>query len=528
MKRPTILVADEFGAEGLEILRAGADVTVRTGMDEQALGGALAEGYEALIVRSATKVTAGSLEGARGLAVIGRAGIGVDNIDVDAATERGIVVMNTPDAGAITTAEHAIALLVSLARHVPAADAALKAGRWDKSRFTGVEITGKVFGVVGMGNIGRVVAARGVGLGMEVLGYDPYVDESGTPDGVRMVTLDELCAHADFVSIHVPLLDATHHLFDRERLASLKPGARLIHAARGGIVDDEALCDLLESGHLAGAALDVFEREPPTVDHRLRKLPNVVLTPHIGASTVEASRNISRAMATQVLSALTQGIVLNGVNVPRLDPASAQAAAPFLALGANLTRFLTAVFGNRVESLRVTLQGSLAAAAARPITVACLGVALQRRLGHPVTPVNAERLARQHDVRVHHEASTVKIDFQNLLRVELLIDGERHVASGTVLGLRHGRLIEVDGTVLDAIPEPPLLVTRHDDRPGVLGAIGTALGELGVNIVRMQLGASTRTRGAAWGIMNLDRALGSDELDRVRALEPVFEAFVVD
>ncbi|MGA0058943.1 MAG: hydroxyacid dehydrogenase [Planctomycetota bacterium] len=342
MNRYSILVADTLGDEGLAILQDAGDVTVRTGMDEAALRAALA-GCDALVVRSATRGPAGALEGADRLAVIGRAGIGVDNIDVEAATERGIVVMNTPQAGATTTAEHAIALLVSMARHVPAADAALKAGRWDKKLFTGVEITGKTFGVVGLGNIGRIVADRGRGLGMEVIAYDPFVTQERAPEGVRMVSLDELCAEADFVSIHVPLLDETRHLFDRARIARMKPGARLIHAARGGIVEDEALADALESGHLAGAALDVFELEPLPADHPFRRLANVVLTPHIGASSAEAQKSVALDMARQVVLALTKGVVLNGVNVPRVAPAEAAALGPYLTLARQLAAFLTAL-----------------------------------------------------------------------------------------------------------------------------------------------------------------------------------------
>jgi D-3-phosphoglycerate dehydrogenase len=518
MNKYSILVADTLSDEGLAILENAGDVTVRTGMDEAALREALPS-YDALVVRSATRVTAGALEGADRLAVIGRAGIGVDNIDVDAATERGIVVMNTPQAGATTTAEHAIALLVAMARHVPAADAALKAGRWDKKLFTGVEITGKTFGVVGLGNIGRIVADRGRGLGMQVIAYDPFVTQERAPDGVRMAALDELCAEADFVSIHVPLLDETRHLFDRERIARMKPGARLVHAARGGIVDDEALADALESGHLAAAALDVFEVEPLPADHRLRSLPNVVLTPHIGASSAEAQRSVALDMARQVVLALTKGVVLNGVNVPRVAPSEAATLGPYLALARQLAAFLTAMHDGPLESIRVSLQGGIVERSAHPLTVAALSGAMAGKGGTPITPVNAERIARERGIRVHAESVSMKRDFTHLIRVEVVVGGARHHVIGTVLGHRHPRLIEVDGRPVDAIPEAPLLVTQHRDAPGVLGAIGTALGSLGVNVDRMQLGEPTADGGPALGIWNLDRALEPDELARVRKLE---------
>ncbi len=526
MKRYSILVADDLGGEGLAILREAGDVTVSTGLDENRLRDAL-RGHDALVVRSATKVTARALEGADRLTLIGRAGIGVDNIDLDAATARGIVVMNTPDAGAVTTAELAIALLVSLARLIPGADHNVKDGRWDKKRFVGVELTRKTLGVVGLGNIGRIVADRAAGLAMQVIAHDPYVSQERAPAGVRMVDLDELCASSDFVTIHVPLLEETRHLFDRERLARLKPGARLIHAARGGIVDDEALCDLLESGHLAGAALDVFETEPLPVDHRLRKLGNVVLTPHIGASTHEAQRNVAIDLAQQVVTCLKSGVVLNGVNVPRISPSQASALSPFLNLAHRLAAFLASLHPGRIESMRLTLQGGLAESAPRPLTIAALCGALRGRAGQLVTPVNAQRIASEAGIRVHTESSTLKRDFLHLLRVELLVDGERHSVAGTVLGHRHPRLVEHDGRALDAIPEPPLLVTWHDDRPGVLGSIATLLGALDRNIERMELGAPAAAGSPALGIWNLDAPLDQEGLERVRALPAVRSAVLV-
>jgi D-3-phosphoglycerate dehydrogenase len=419
----------------------------------------------------------------------------------------------------VTTGELAIALLVALARHVPAADAALKAGRWDKKKFTGTEISGKVLGVVGLGRIGRVVAERGKGLAMEVVAYDPFVTQERAPADVRMLDFDELLGCADFVSIHVPLADETRHLFGREPFAKMKKGARLIHAARGGIVDEAALVDALESGHLAGAALDVFETEPLPEDHKLRRLPNVVLTPHIGASTHEASRNVAVDLAKQIALCLEKGIVLNGVNVPRIAPSEAAAIGPYLDLAHDLAHLLSKIHGGeRLQSLRVTLQGGLTGNSAHPLTVAALVGALHGRAAGPVTPVNAERIAADQGVRVHTEHSTMKRDFLNLIRVEAVFDERRHCVSGTVLGHRHGRLVELDDYVLDAIPESPLLVTFHRDQPGVLGKIGTVLGELGVNIGRMQLGPPPTAGRSALGIWNLDRALAPAQLERIRGL----------
>ncbi len=510
-----ILVADELSAEGLELLQKCGELTIRNGIPEEELREMLPP-FHALVVRSATKVTARALEGAENLAVIGRAGIGIDNIDVAAATLRGVAVMNTPEAGAVTTAEHAVSLLMSMARKIPAADASIRAGKWEKSKFTGSELRSKTLGVLGLGRIGSTVAERGVGMQMKVVAFDPAVQQKSAPQGVRVVELDELLEKADFVSIHIPLLAATKHLFNGETFAKMKPGAMLVHAARGGIVEEEALCDALDSGHLAGAALDVFEKEPLGPDHRLLHTPNLVLTPHLGASTKEAKRNVSLDMARQVVTCLTKGVVLNGINVPRVAPSEAALLGPYLRLAHNLGSFLVQVFPGKIQSLRLTLQGGLPESAQRNLTVAMMSGALHPRLSVAVTPVNAERLAKEEGIRVHTEISSVKRDFMNLIRVEAVLDEERHWVSGTVLGHRHGRMVELDDFFMDAIPEGPALVTFHEDRPGVLGHIGTLLGEAGVNISRMQLGTEQHNGEAALGIWNLSSALSEADLDTIR------------
>lgn len=521
-----ILVADDLAEEGLALLRSAGEVTVKKGMDEAALRDALPP-FHALVVRSATQVTARSLERAGNLALIGRAGIGVDNIDVTAATARGIVVMNTPEAGAVTTGEHAIALLLSLARCIPAADASVRAGRWEKSKFTGVELFGKQLGVLGLGRIGRVVAGLGRGLGMVVAAYDPFVTQANAPDGVRMLDLDELLRSSDFVSVHVPLLDSTRHLLSRERLLGMKRGARLVCAARGAIVDEQALIEALSSGHLAGAALDVFEQEPLPQDSPLFRAPNLVLTPHLGASTHEAKHNVSVAMAKQVALALQKGIVLNGVNVPTLAPADVAQVGPYLDLARELAALLVQIHPGKLQSLRLTVQGGLPESAHRPLTVAMTLGALKPTATAALTPVNAERTARERGIRIHCEASSLKRDFMNLLRVEAIIDEQRHYASGTVLGHRHLRLVEVDDYVLDAIPEGPMLVTFHQDRPGVVGALGTLLGDAGINISRMQIGTAEHAGAPALGILNLDRPLDDDQLAAVRRLPAIERACLV-
>ena len=519
-----ILVADELSPEGLEILKSAGEVLVHKGMDEETLRSTL-PGCHALVVRSATQVTARALELARELAVIGRAGIGVDNIDVDAATARGIVVMNTPEAGAVTTGELAFALLLALARHLPAADRALRAGHWEKSKFTGVELRGKILGVLGLGRIGRVVAERGLGFQMEVLAHDPVAHTA--PPGIRLVTFDELLARADFVSVHVPLVDSTRHLLGATEFARMRAGTRLVHAARGGIVDEDALCDALDSGHLAGAALDVFEHEPLPADSRLLRTPNLVLTPHLGAATQEAKRNVSLEMAQQIATCLKKGIVVNGVNVPRIAPGEAAMVGPFLDLAHNLASFLVQVFQGPLHSLRLSVQGEFPASAQRSLTVAMLTGALAVKQAGPVTPVNAERIAKDLGVRVHSESSTLKRDFVSLLRVEALIGETRHHVTGTVLGHRHGRMVELDNFLLDAIVDGSLLVTFHLDRPGVLGLIGTILGQEHLNISRLQLGVPDDGTRLALGVWNLDTPLTESALSRLRREECIVQAYRV-
>ncbi len=521
-----ILVADDLAEDGLAILRTAGEVTVQKGMNEDALRQKLPS-FHALVVRSATQVTARSLELADDLALIGRAGIGVDNIDVAAATAKGIVVMNTPEAGAVTTGEHAISLMLSMARMVPQADASVRAGKWEKSKFTGVEITGKQLGILGLGRIGRVVAERARGLSMVVCAYDPFVTQANAPQGVRMLDLDELLQTSDFLSVHMPLMDETRGFLSAERIARMKKGSRLVHAARGGIVDEAAVCAALHEGRLAGAALDVFDQEPLPQDSPLRAAPNLILTPHLGASTHEAKHNVSVEMAKQVALCLQKGTALNGVNVPRIAPSDAAIVGPWLSLAHNLASLLTQTFSGPLSSLRLTVQGAVAEQSQKALLASAAVGALKPTTHGAVTSVNAERIAKDRGIRVHSEQATMKRDFVNLIRVEAVIGEVRHSATGAVFGNRHGRMVELDGYVLDAIPEAPLLVTFHDDQPGVVGKLGTLLGEASINITRMQIGQSDEDGKPAMAICNLDRALDAAQLGSIRALAPIRSAALV-
>jgi D-3-phosphoglycerate dehydrogenase len=522
-----VLVTEKIAPAGLDALRAaGHDVDEQLGLSPEALLDAV-RGAQALIVRSATQVTPEVLAAGTDLVIVGRAGLGVDNIDVEAATDRGIVVMNTPESGAVTTAELAIAHLLALARRIPLADRLMREGRWEKSKLSGVEVTGKTLGVLGLGRIGRVVAGRALGLAMRVIAHDPAVAADRVPEGVVMVPFERLLAESDFVTVHVPLLDATRHLIDEKAFALMKQGARLVHCSRGGIVKESALLAALESGRLAGAALDVFEQEPLPKDHPLAKAANVVLTPHLGASTEEARHAVARDIARQVVDCLRNGLVVNGVNVPHVAPADAEFLGPFLTLAERLASLLAQAWPGPIGEIRVLTQGEVGERSQRPILVAALVGALRAGSRELVTPVNAERLAQARGVTVSSERSVLKRDFVNLVRVEIRSGGERHAASGTLIGRRHLRMVELDEFLLDAIPEGSLLITRHEDRPGMMGRIGTILGDAGINIARLQLGlARDRTREAV-GILNVDSPVPTAIADRLRAVPGILAVTTV-
>ncbi|MDP6363277.1 MAG: phosphoglycerate dehydrogenase [Candidatus Poseidoniia archaeon] len=510
-----ILVADEVAPEGVELLRSAAQVSVHAGLSEAELRAAL-PGCHALVVRSATKVTARALEAADSLVVIGRAGIGVDSIDVAAATERGIAVMNTPESGAVTTAEHTLAMIMALARRIPLGDRLLREGDWAKPRLVGIELRGKTLGVVGLGRIGRVVADRALGLKMRVLAHDPFLKEP--PEGVQLVSFERCLAESDIVTLHAPLVAKTRHLMNAAAFAQMQPGARLVNCARGGLVDEAALQAALESGHLAGAALDVYDREPLDEAHPLLGLDNVILTPHLGASTREAKVAVVTDLAQQILTCLETGLVLNGINVPHVPAGEAQFLAPFLKLAERLGALLVQAFPGSLTALKVTTQGDLAQAGQRPVQVAALAGALRPLAEGAVTQVNAEKLAGEMDVALSGGQDRLKRDFVNLLRIEAEIDGGTHFASGTLIGRRHLRMVELDAFLLDAIPEGELLLTWHQDRPGMLGRIGTLLGEHGVNISRLQLG---RHDGGALAIYNLDAPLNEGVRNALAAVDGI-------
>jgi D-3-phosphoglycerate dehydrogenase len=527
-KTPRVLICDDLAPEAVEVFREyGVEPEIRTGMDEETLVEAVL-GVDALVVRSATKVTRSVIEAADRLAVVGRAGVGVDNVDCAAATERGVVVMNTPTGNTTTTGELAITLMLSLARHIPRADRDVRSGSWKKKTLSGSEITGKTLGVIGLGRIGRVVAQRGLGLEMKVLAYDPYfVNAERAPvTGVELASLDELLAASDFVTLHVPLMDATRGLLSAERIAAMKPGARLINAARGGLVDEAAVLAALESGHLAGAAFDVLADEPPGPDHPLVGRDDVIVTPHIGASSGEASLRVATDVAHQIARFLLEGRADNAVNAPAIAPDDLAELAPYMQLAERIGSFLARRAPEPLRKLEVTFEGALASRDTRPMSLALLAGVLSVGREHAVNFVNAPLVAAERDLRLLEGKEPDAGAFQSLIKVRASCAGGEpsFLVSGTVFGDRP-RFVRIDDLHVDLAPEGTILITDHDDVPGVVGKLGLALGAAGVNILRVELGKPARRaadpEATAAGFLVIDREPTGELMAELAALEPI-------
>jgi D-3-phosphoglycerate dehydrogenase len=512
-----ILVTEELAPRGLEQMRAaGHEVDVRLGLSPAELVEAVV-GASALVIRSATKVVPEALEAGADLIVVGRAGIGLDNIDVPAATRLGVMVVNAPQSNILSAAEHAFALLMSQARNIPQAHAALVAGRWERSRWEGVELHGKTLGVVGLGRIGALVAQRANAFGMRLVAHDPYVTpERARKMGIELLDLDELMAVADFVTIHLPKTPETAGLFGKELLAKAKPGIRIINAARGGIVDEDALADALASGHVAGAALDVFATEPCT-SSPLFGLENVVVTPHLGASTQEAQDKAGEQIAEQVLLALRGDFVPYAVNVAATG--ASESVRPFLSIAERLGRFIASLCEGVPDLLEVEFAGSLAGEDTRILTLAVLKGLFAAGLEEPVSYVNAPRLAEERGLEVRESSTSTPHDYVSLITVR----GSHHGVAGTLSGTRATeRIVMVDDHAVELPFADHLLVVRNDDRPGMIGVVGLALGAAEVSITNMAVG-QTEGGGTALMILSTDRPLSADAFDALRATEGILD-----
>ncbi|MBX3561213.1 MAG: phosphoglycerate dehydrogenase [Sphingomonas sp.] len=516
---PKVLISDKMDPKAAEIFRAaGVEVDEKTGLAKDELKAIIGD-YDGLAIRSSTKVTADLLAAAPRLKVIGRAGIGVDNVDIPAATARGVVVMNTPFGNSITTAEHAIALMFALARELPQADASTQAGKWEKNRFMGVELTAKTLGLIGCGNIGSIVADRALGLKMKVIAFDPFLTPERAVDlGVEKVELDQLLARADFITLHTPLTDQTRNVLSAENLAKTRKGVRIINCARGGLIDEAALRGALESGHVAGAALDVFVEEPAT-DNPLFGAPNLVATPHLGASTTEAQVNVAIQVAEQMADYLVRGGVANALNMPSLSAEEAPKLRPYMELAEKLGSLLGQVDGDRIQKVSIEVEGAAAELNQKPITAAVLA-GLMAVYSDTVNMVNAPFLAKERGLDVREVRHAHESDYHTLLRVTAATpEGPRSVA-GTLFGNAAPRLVDMFGVAVEADLAGEMVYFVNEDRPGFIGRLGTALGEAAVNIATFHLGRRA-VGGEAVALVSVDGHIADHLVRRLEALPGV-------
>ena len=521
-----IVVADDLPASALDLLRAeGWEVDARTGRAPDQLAGDLSNA-DAIVVRSATKVTAPLIGAAPRLRVIARAGTGVDNVDVPAASARGIVVMNAPGANSISVAELAVGLILALARHVPAADAAMKQGKWEKKRFLGEEIRDKTLGLAGLGRIGQEVARRAAGFGMQIVAHDPFISEQVAADlGVQLVTLDELFARADYVSLHMPSNEKTRNLVNAERLARSKKGIRIINTARGDLIDEKALADAIEAGQVGGAALDVFETEPPP-DARLQKLPQVIATPHIAASTREGQELVGVETAAALRDFLRDGIIRNAVNFPSVSAEEFNRLRPFVELAERLGAFLAQMNDSRAHTLAVRYYGELSEGRNDMIVSAALVGLFKPILSTGVTPVNARSVAADRGIEIIESRSSRTRNYTSLISIKLQTSGGERWVEGAVFERAVPRLVLVDGIAVEAPLEGTMIVLSNNDQPGVIGDVGTILGRHGVNIANFALG---RDGSGAVGVVNVDETspIPDAVLDEIRKMKAIREARIV-
>ncbi len=513
---PKVLVSDKLSETAVQIFRdRGIDVDFEPGLgkDKEKLLEVIGQ-YDGLAIRSATKVSDKVLAAATNLKVIGRAGIGVDNVDIPAASAKGVIVMNTPFGNSITTAEHAIAMMFAVARQIPAASASTHAGKWEKSKFMGVELTGKTLGVIGAGNIGSIVISRALGLRMKVIAYDPYLsEERATELGCRKVELDELLAAADFVTLHVPLTDKTRNILSKENIARLKPGARVINCARGGLVDEAALAEALKEGRVAGAAFDVFAEEPAT-DSPLFNLDNVVVTPHLGAATTEAQENVALQVAEQMADYLLTGAVTNALNMPSVTAEEAKVMGPWLRLSEHLGSFIGQMTDEPIEALNILFDGAVAEMNTAALTNAVVAGVMQA--GNPeVNMVSAPVMAKDRGMEISKTTQDQTGVFEAYVKVSMKTARRQRSIAGTVFSDGKPRFIQIKGINIDAEVGQNMLYSTNEDRAGIIGTLGRVLGENGVNIANFTLGRSEKGRDAI-ALLYLDEAPSEGVLGKLR------------
>ncbi len=523
-----ILVSDKISEEGLSILQqSGFEVVYKPEISHEDLVREIAD-YDALVIRSRTNVTADVLQNAKRLKVIGRAGVGLDNVDVQTATKLGIIVMNTPGGNTISTAEHTMAMLTSLARWIPQADRSMKEGKWDKKRFVGVELFRKTLGIVGLGRIGTEVAKRALAYGMRVLAYDPFIStEVARKIGVQPATVEEICKESDFITVHVPLNDQTRNLIDKAKIELMKPTVRLINCARGGIINEDALLEALQTKRVAGAALDVFSEEPLPADHPFRKLDNVVLTPHLGASTSEAQEGVAKEVAEQIVDALSGRIIRNAVNAPSVDPAILEQLRPYLELVRRMGKFMAQFAPAPVRVFRVYYSGSVLDYPTAPVTTAALVGFLEPVAESTVNFVNAMPIAHERGIEIVEQKSSELHGYANLITIETESeDGSKNWVGGTLFTRERARIVIINGKMFDVVPEGNLIVIENKDVPGIVGNVGTVLGKHGINIAQMTWGRTEAGKDAIT-VINVDQEVPKAVLDELASLPNILSARLI-
>ncbi|HEV3098983.1 MAG TPA: phosphoglycerate dehydrogenase [Candidatus Udaeobacter sp.] len=528
MTPPKVLIADAISQRGVDELSRdrAIEAAVKTGLSEKELVDLIPD-FSGLVVRSQTKVTAGVLNAGTKLRVVGRAGVGVDNVDVETATRRGIIVLNAPGGNTISTAEHAFSLLLSAARKIPQADANVRSKNWDKKNFEGVELYNKTLGVIGMGRIGSELSRRAIAFGMRVVAYDPYLSATRARSlQVELVDeLDDLLTSADFISLHTPLTPETRHILDAARLQKTKRGVRIINCARGGLIDENALLKALQDGQVAAAALDVFETEPLPADSPLRGAPNLVLTPHLGASTAEAQETVGIEIAQSIRAALLEGTIRNAVNMPSLDAKTLAIIGPHLRFGEKLGRFLSQLASKRTETLNINYSGKVNEVDTTAITRSILKGFLQIAGGSEVNEVNAPNFAETLGLKVSESRLSAPGDYTDMLELSAAGEGKIVSVGGAFFGVTP-RIISINSRPVEARPHGVVLVLENTDRPGMVGRVGTLLGGHGVNIATMSL-SRNQAGGTALTVLNLDTAPSEKLLTEIRASEDILSAQVI-
>ena len=523
-----ILVSDKLSEEGLKILKAVKDfqVDVLTELTPDALKGVIGD-YDALVVRSATKVTSDIISSATKLKYIGRAGVGLDNVDLEAATQKGIIVMNTPAGHTTSTAEHAFSMILSLSRNIPQANASMKKGEWKRSKFMGVELYGKTLGVVGFGRIGSEVSKRAIAFGMKILAFDPFLSkEVAESMGVEVAELAKLLRESDYITVHTPLTDETRHMISNKEFAMMKKGARLINCARGGIIDEVALVEAVKSGVAAGAALDVFEVEPLPADSPLLKLDNIVTTPHLGASTQEAQVNVAIEVAEIIRDALTGGGIRNAANYPCLEAEVCKILNPYINLGEKLGMFSAQLVEGRFQELTINYSGEITAHNLSPVTMAIVKGVLSPILKETVNFVNAVSLAKERGIRLRESKSTQEGEFVNLIQLEIKTDKETRRVSGTLSGNKQPRIVKIDEYYVELSPVGEMVFIQNWDKPGLIGSLGTLLGKHKINIAAMTFGRDMPD-GKAVNVLNVDSVVSADIQEKIRKLENILMVKVI-